>query len=40
MANWKCIKIKYIIEVENNSTIEWGILIGVDTLLDIISIAL
>jgi len=33
-------KIRYAIEVENNSTIERGILVGVDTPLDIMSIAL
>ena len=40
MANWKYIKIGYAIEVEDNSTIEWGTLVGVDTPLDIISITL
>ena len=33
-------KIGYIIEAENNSTTEWGILVEVDTLLDIMSITL
>ena len=40
IANQEYIKVKYIIEVEDNSTIEQGILVEVDTPLDIISIAL
>ena len=40
MTNWGYIKIGYAIKVEDNSTMEWGILVGIDTLLDIISIAL
>ena len=40
MTNQEYIKIGYVIKVKNNSTIEQGILVGVDTPLDIISIAL
>ena len=40
IANWKYVKVVYITEVEDNFTTEWGILVGVDTLLDIMSIAL
>ena len=40
MTNWEYTKIRYIIEVEDNSTTEQGILVGVDTPLDIIFIAL
>ena len=40
MTNWGYIKIGYVIEVEDDSTIEWGILVEVDTPLDIMSIAL
>ena len=40
MTNWGYIKIGYAIEVEDNSTIEWGILVGKDTLLNIMFITL
>ena len=40
IANWEYIKVRYTIKVEDNSTTEWGTLVGVDTLLDIMSIAL
>ena len=40
MTNWGYTKIRYITKAEDNSTTEQGTLVGVDTPLDIISIAL
>ena len=40
MTNWGYIKIGYATKVENDSTTERGILVEVDTLLDIMFITL